>query len=173
MKAQRVVFGLMLMVLGLATMSFSQTVKTDYDRKANFDQYKTYSWHLVAVKDPLWIDRIKKAVNIELAKKGWSEVATGGDASIGAVGTTREQSSVESFYNNMEGWSWEGFGHEYVVQQQSEGTLVINIFDNGTKKLVWIGSSVNTVSDKSKKNIKNLDKGVQEMFEHFPPEPKA
>jgi hypothetical protein len=26
------------------------------------------------------------------------------------------------------------------------------------------------LSDKSVKNIKNLDKGVEKMFEHFPPE---
>jgi hypothetical protein len=28
------------------------------------------------------------------------------------------------------------------------------------------------LSDKSRKNIKNFDKGVQELFEHFPPKPK-
>lgn len=47
--------------------------------------------------------------------------------------------------------------------------LVVHLSDNDTKKLVWRGSSSNTLSDKSKKNIKNLDNGVQKLFEHFPP----
>jgi hypothetical protein len=37
--------------------------------------------------------------------------------------------------------------------------------------LVWRGVSSETLSDKSDKNIKNLNKGVQKMFQHFPPEP--
>ena len=43
------------------------------------------------------------------------------------------------------------------------------MFDAHTKKLVWRGSASDTLSDKSDKNIKNLDKGVQKMFDHFPP----
>jgi len=34
---------------------------------------------------------------------------------------------------------------------------------------IWRGLSSDTVSDKSGKNIKDLDKGVQKMFDHFPP----
>jgi Domain of unknown function (DUF4136) len=166
---------LSVLVLGFAltATSFAQTVKTDFDRNTNFSRYKTYSWHLVEMKNPLWVDRIKSVVNAELAKKGWTEVATGGDASIGAVGISRDQSTVRTFYNGMEGYRWEGFGDNYIVKDTKEGTLVISIFDNDTKRLVWVGSSMNVVSDKSKKNIKNLNKGVQEMFEHFPPEPQS
>ena len=49
------------------------------------------------------------------------------------------------------------------------GTLVVDLFDANTKKLVWRGSSSDALSDKSDKNIKNLDKGVEKMFDHFPP----
>ena len=172
MKVQK---ALSVLVLGFAltAISLAQTVKTDFDRNTEFNRYKTYSWHLVEVKNPLWVDRIKSVVNAELAKKGWTQVIAGGDASIGAVGISRDHSSVETFYNGMEGYRWDGFGNDYIVKEQREGTLVISIFDNGTKELVWVGSSMNVVSDKSKKNIKNLNKGVQEMFEHFPPEPKS
>jgi len=44
-------------------------VKTDYDRAANFSQYKTYRWEKVQAPDPLWVDRIKAAVNAALAAK--------------------------------------------------------------------------------------------------------
>jgi len=159
--------------IALAMMSSAQTVKTDFDRTADFSHYKTYSWQKVDVKNSLWIDRIKSAVNGELIKKGWVQVTSGGDASIGAVGITSDHASLASYYNGMDGYRWDGFGNDDVIKEQREGTLVISIFDNGTKKLIWVGSSMNVVSDKSKKNIKNLDKGMQEMFEHFPPEPKS
>src|SRR5437016_8906171 len=51
------------LTLALATVSFAQQVKTDYDHNVNFGQYKTYSWEKVRTKDPLLVDRIKTAVN--------------------------------------------------------------------------------------------------------------
>jgi hypothetical protein len=38
--------------------------------------------------------------------------------------------------------------------------------------LIWQGSASDTLSSNADKNIKNLDKGVQKMFKHFPPETK-
>ena len=64
------------LTLALATVSFAQQVKTDYDHNANFGQYKTYSWEKVQTKDPLMVDRIKSAVNSALTAKGWTELST-------------------------------------------------------------------------------------------------
>ncbi len=173
MKVQRAVIVFMLIVLGLATTSFTQTVKTDYDRNADFSRYKTYSWKKVETVSPLWVDRIKNAVNIELAGKGWTQVARGGDVSIAAVEITREHSAVLTYYGGLENWrDSEGSGYDYIVKREQVGTLVVSLFDNDTKKLVWRGSSANTLSNKSKKNIKNFENGVQELFEHFPPKPQ-
>jgi hypothetical protein len=57
------------LALFLANTSFAQQVKTGYDRAANFSQYKTYSWKKVQTPDPLWVDRIKAAVDAALAAK--------------------------------------------------------------------------------------------------------
>ena len=51
MKFKRAVFVLMGMMLLFAAKSSAQQVKTDYDRGANFAQYKTYSWEQVKTKD--------------------------------------------------------------------------------------------------------------------------
>src|SRR5260370_31162430 len=53
MKVQRVVLVLMGMMFLFAGKSSAQQVKTDYDRGANFAQYKTYSWEHVKTQDPL------------------------------------------------------------------------------------------------------------------------
>ena len=55
MKPQRTASASMGIVLLFASASLAQQVKTDYDREANFAQYKTYSWEKVQTADPLWV----------------------------------------------------------------------------------------------------------------------
>ena len=74
MRLQTKVVVLIGLAFVLGNASFAQQVKTDYDRAANFSQYKTYSWEKVQTADPLWVDRIKAAVNAALAAKGWTQV---------------------------------------------------------------------------------------------------
>jgi Domain of unknown function (DUF4136) len=157
-----------------ATASFAQQVKTDYDRAADFNQYKTYSWEKVQTQDSLWVDRIKEAVNAVLAAKGWTPVISGGDVAIVAMDMTKDRQTVNTFYDGFGGgWLWGGFGGlgeaTTDVEHYKVGTLVVDLFDTKTRKLIWRGSASDTLSNKSDKNIKDLDKGVQKMFDHFPP----
>jgi hypothetical protein len=89
MNAQRTIFASVGAFLCLATASFAQQVKTDYDRSTDFGHYKTYSWEKVQTQDPLWVDRIKEAVNATLTAKGWTPVASGGDVSVVAIEMTK------------------------------------------------------------------------------------
>jgi hypothetical protein len=177
MNVQRTIFASVGIVLLCATASFAQQVKTDYDRSANFSQYKTYSWEKVQTQDPLWVDRIKEAVNADLTAKGLTPVESGGDIAIIAMETTKNQQTLNTFYDGFGGgWGWRwgsGLGDATTtVDNYKVGTLVVDLFDAHTKQLLWRGSSSDTLSDKSDKNIKNLDKGVQKMFDHFPPDVK-
>ena len=175
MNVQRTIFASAGIVLLFASASFAQQVKTDYDRSANFSQYKTYSWEKVQTQDPLWVDRIKEAVNAALEAKGLTPVESGGDIAIVAMETTQNQRTLNTFYDGFGGgWRWGGgLGNATTtVDNYKTGTLVVDLFDAKTKKIIWRGSASDTLSDKSDKNIKNLDKGVQKMFDHFPPEVK-
>ncbi len=173
MKMQRVVFVLVGLMLLFAGRSSAADVKTDYDRNTNFAQYKTYSWEQVQTRDPLMVDRIKSAVNGSLAAKGLTEVPTGGDLSILAIEVTHNQQTLDTFYNNFGGGRrFGGFGDATTTTETYRvGTLVVDLSDPATKKLVWRGSASDTLSDKSEKNIDNLDKGVVKMFKKFPPDP--
>src|ERR1019366_7537180 len=112
-KIQRTIFASIGIVLLFATGSFAQQVKTDYDRSANFSQYKTYSWEKVQTQDPLWVDRIKAAVNAALAAKGWTPVESGGDVAIVAIEMTKDQQTLDTFYGGLGGgWGWRRFGGE-------------------------------------------------------------
>jgi len=156
-----------------ATASFAQQVKTDYDRSADFRQYKTYCWGNVHTQDALLVDRVKAAVNSALAAKGWTQVESGGDVSIMAMEMNQSHRTLNTYYDNFGGgWRWGGgFGEATTTESTYDvGTLVVDLFDSNTKKLIWRGSSSDALSAKSAKNIKNLNKGVDKMFEHFPPD---
>jgi hypothetical protein len=175
-KLQRAVFVLLGMMVLTAGRLSAQQVKTDYDRSANFGQYKTYSWERVKTKDALDVDRIKTAVNAALAAKGWTLVDAGGDVSIVGIEMTRNQQTLNTFYDGFGGgWGWRrfgggGFGEATTTTETYKvGTLVVDLFDTKTKQLIWRGASSDTLSNNSDKNIKNLDKGVEKMFKNFPP----
>jgi hypothetical protein len=173
MRLLRVVFVLVGVMSLFAGKLSAQQVKTDYDRSANFGPYKTYSWEQIKTQDPLMVDRIKSAVKTALAAKGFTEVPSNGDLSLVAMETTRDQQTLDTFYNNFGGgWRWGGFGDATTTTETYKvGTLVVDLFDTKTKTLVWRGSASDTLSNKSEKNIDNLDKGVEKMFKKFPPDP--
>jgi hypothetical protein len=59
------------------------------------------------------------------------------------------------------------------VEMTPIGTLVVDLFDTPTKRLIWGGVDRDVLSDKPEKKKKKLTKAVQEMFEHFPPKPEG
>jgi len=176
MKLQTMVLVLCGMMFLIAGRSSAQDVKTDYDHNTNFTQYKTYSWEKVKTKDPLFVDRIKSAVNAALTAKGWAEVGSGGDVSIIAIQMTQDQQTLNTFYDGLGGgWGWRrfgggGFGEATTTTETYKvGTLIVDLYDTKTKQLIWRGSSSDTLSNNANKNTENLDKGVEKMFKKFPP----
>jgi hypothetical protein len=109
MNVQRKIFASFGIVLLSATAALAQQVKTDFDRSANFSEYKTYSWEKVQTQDPLMVDRIKEAVNAALTAKGWTAVESGGSVAIVAIEMTKNQQTLNTFYDGFgRGWRWGG-----------------------------------------------------------------
>jgi hypothetical protein len=154
---------------------FAQQVKFDYDRSADFNQYKTFSWGTVHTQNPLWVERIKSAVDSALTAKGWTLVDSGRSVSIMAMEMNETHQTLNTYYDGFGGgWRWGGLGDSFGDSTTTEstykvGTLVVDLFDSKTKTLIWRGSASDTLSDKSDKNIKHLDKAVDKLFERFPP----
>src|SRR6202022_2776620 len=134
--------------LVLAGALLAQSVKTDYDHNANFSQYKTYSWEKVQTKDPLQVDRIKSAVNSALAAKGLTEVPSGGDVEVFAIETTQNQQTLNTFYDGFGGRRFGGFVYATATTDTYKvGTLMIDLFDAKTEKLIWRSSARGTLSN--------------------------
>jgi hypothetical protein len=51
------------------------------------------------------------------------------------------------------------------------GTLVLDMYDPGTKQLVWTGNATKTLdpSGNQEKNMKNLNKAMQKLLKNYPP----
>lgn len=164
-----------LALLGVV-IAFAKEVVVDYDHSVDFANYKTYSWIRVKVGDPLWVDRITRAVDAELVAKGWTKVDADGDAGITAFGSTRETPTLTTFYDGLGGgWFWRGFGGiaTTTVQETPVGTLVVDIFDEPKMRLIWRGLAEDALSGKPDKDEKKLQKIVADMFKKFPPPPRA
>ncbi|MDQ1471279.1 MAG: hypothetical protein QOJ99_2759 [Bryobacterales bacterium] len=152
-------------------------VVTDYDHSVDFQSYKTYSWLKVQASDSIWEDRIRRAIDSELVGKGWT-LAPAGDASLAAFGSTQRQPVINTFYNDFGGgWYWRGFGGmgtaTTTVESVPIGTLVVDIFDTPSKKLIWRAKASDVLPEKPEKDEKKLEKVISEMFKHFPPHSKG
>jgi hypothetical protein len=162
-------------VIVAACVAFA-AVHTDYDHHADFSRYHSYSWIGVRAGNSLWQDRIMGAVDSQLAAKGWTRVNSGGDAAVSAFGRVNERDTLQTFYNGFPGWGWMGWGGmgtaTTTATPEQVGTLNVDVFDGASKKLIWRGTSSDTLSAKPEKNDKKLEHAVAEMFDHFPPKSK-
>lgn len=167
---------LVLPLIGVCALLMAE-VKTDYDRSANFGRYHTYTLAKVQAGNELWQDRISRAVDNTLQARGWQKVPSGGDATVTAFGATKNEQTLQTFYDGFGGgWFWRGFGPETAtttVENTPVGTLTVDIFDTRSKHLIFRGTSSNTLSGDPEKNEKKLDNSVMDMFKHFPPKAKG
>jgi hypothetical protein len=152
---------------------FGAQISADYDHSANFSQYKTYSWLKVKAGDSFLENRIEQDVDKELAAKGWIKVDSNGDASISAFQSTQDQQTLETFYNSLGGgWRWRGFADSRSTTTTDEtkiGTVIVDIFDSHTQKIIWRGKDSDALSGDPAKNEKKLAKDLTGMLKHFPP----
>jgi hypothetical protein len=174
MRKNRLVYCLPVALL-FACIAWAANLVTDYDHHADFSRYHTYSWLGVKAGDSLWQDRIMAAVDAQLAAKGWTKVPSGGSAEVSAFGRTTERDTMETFYDGFPGWGWRHWGGGMGIATtdvipERVGNLTVDIFDAGTKQLIWRGRASDVLSSKPEKNDKKMDHAVEEMFKKFPPE---
>lgn len=153
-------------------------VSTDYDRSANFATYKTYAIHQKGL-DKLKVNdldknRLVKAIDTQMATKGFTKVASGADLVVNILTSSKEQISVN---NDNWGYGWGGYYGGYYggmnnVSSYQSGTIIIDIIDDKNNILVWqgVGADFNlsNVSAKAEK----IPKAIQEILSNFPPQKK-
>ena len=157
----------------LAGTALAQNVKTDYLKGTDFGKYQTFMWiKEPAATNPLNNKRIVDGVNAALASKGLKLVTSGADIGIAAHTATDREQSLHTFYDGFGGgWRWhDSFGSSTTtVSTYTVGTLVIDIFDAGSKEAVWRGTAMKTLSDDPRKVGDAISKAIVKMFSGFPP----
>ena len=186
MKTLKLTLSLVVLV-GLLTGCTSVRVATDYDRMADFEQYKTFAFYKPGIDRANISDldkkRILRSIQNELVNRGYQK-SSNPDMLISIFTSERDRVTV---YNNA-GWGWgwgwgwgpgwgPGWGGAYgsTVSTNTEGSLYIDLIDTKRKELVWQGKGTGdliTNGDITKKE-ERIALFVNEILGEFPPPIKA
>ena len=160
----------------------AQSVSTDYDHTAQFENYHTFSFAQIKTDNPLYQQRLREDISKDLQAHGLQLVPSGGDLAITAIGGVHDQQEYNSFYTGLgsgfgrRGWGggfgggWGGEGvTNTTVENVPVGTLMVDLYDTHTHNLVFRGTSHADVKKNSDKEANLVAKSVDKMFDHFPP----
>ncbi|MBV2196489.1 MAG: DUF4136 domain-containing protein [Flavobacterium sp.] len=167
-----------LSVLFLVATFFSCSsvrVNADYDKKANFENYKSYAYLKSGVDKAEISDLDKKrilyAIDEVMATKGFTK-SENPDVLVSIFTKERERVDV---YNNVGfgwGWGWNpwwGMGYSN-VSTSPEGILFIDIIDANTKELVWQGEGSGYLTKNTEKKEERIKEFVSKILEQYPPQ---
>jgi len=160
----------MITALALAVLTagvvYAQHVTTDSDPAAPFATYKTYAWTPgTASAVSLTEQRIHDGVNAQLQGKGMTQVNSNPNVFVATHVTTHTVPQVIA-----DGFGPWGFGGGMAtVQTYTEGSLIVDLYDATTRKMVWRGVATATVSSTPEKNAEKIDKSLMKMFARYPP----
>jgi hypothetical protein len=181
-------------VLGLASCSSIQT-RTNYDPSAvqKIDGFHTYAWLPMKagsdpnIYNPIIQERVHRAVDAQLQARGFQRVAPGQspDFKVGWHGAVEQKVDVDTI-DNYYGYLWDpwfdpffgpvGYGGSGGVETQTreyrEGTLILDVVDANSNKLVWRGTAQTELakSTNASKSQKLIDRAAEKMLKDFPPQ---
>lgn len=168
---------LLLMVVSSCT---SVRVATDYDKNANFNDYKTFAFFKTGIDKAEISDldkrRILRAIEAELLAKGLTK-SENPDMLVSLFTKSREKVNI---YNNGWGpygygwgwspWYWGGYGYGGTsVSTSTEGVLYIDLIDAKKKELVWQGMGTGYLSKNMEKKEERIKEFVSKIMEKYPP----
>lgn len=114
------------------------------------------------------IDReIKSDIESVLANRGL--IATSpeeAEAVVVAHTATAQTHSEDAFYNGWGGWDWRrNAAGAPIADIYRPGTLIVDVFDAGTKNLVWHFAAPHAVADTETADAGKLDETITRMLE--------
>jgi len=174
MRRLGLVLAIMVAVAGCAAM----TVSSHIERSVNFTDYVTYDWgppDNLPVGDPrldnnpFFRDYLMGAIEKKLAAKGY-ERAVSGEPDL----LIHYHANVSRKFDVYETDAHYGYCYgdcQPQVVDYEEGTLVVDVVDRNTSKVVWRGWSqdtMNGVIDNQDRLKKQVDEGVTRMMVLLP-----
>jgi hypothetical protein len=161
----------------------SLKVSSDYDKNVDFGKYKTFAlYNAENIHDAiseLNQARIYAAIRNEMAKKGYVESTGSPELLVNTTAILQDRSSVSStttggayMYGSVyRPYSW-GPGVSYTnydVRHYKDGSLIIDIIDAQSKKLLWQGTGNKEIDAPIKDPDTNIPKAIAAIMDEFPP----
>lgn len=166
-----------LLLLLVLTSCSTVRVAADYDKEANFNQYRSFAFYKPGVDKVKISDldkrRILRAIENEMTNKGMT-LSENPDLLISFF--TKERERVDIYNNNFGyGWYWNPYwyGGYYgqSVSRTSEGTLFIDVIDAKTNNLIWQGmGTADLVLENMDKKEQRIREIVGKILEKYPPQ---
>ena len=162
---------LLTLVLLSAMGAFAQKVTVEFDQAADFSKYRTFAirdGQLNSRNPALNSELVKKQIDADITRdltaRGLTMAASGpADLNVRYRFGSARKAEIERYPAG-----WRGFGTRIVRVPYTEGTLVIDLRDPGTRSLVWRAIASEEKSDAAKIEGK-LDDMVRKSIEKYPP----
>lgn len=162
------------LVVGVAACAVvvAQDVTTNSMPGTNFAKYHTYKWVSIeggAHPNQIMDQEIKQSIDTQMASKGFTKTdADNADLYLGYQVAVDQEKQWNAFGMGR------GFGGgmgQATSSTISNGTLVLDMYDQATKQLVWQGRATKTLNPSSnqEKNEKNLNNAMAKLLKKFPP----
>jgi hypothetical protein len=186
MLARRAALTILLGIIALQMPHYShaQSVKSTYDKSANFAKYKKYAWgsnYLLTRQNPETQERINLAIidsiNRDLQADGFVLDQKNPDFIIlydaGGIPKADVGPQQDIFVMDPAGYSWGALGGiSSDVWVYSLAKMQITVTDAATKGTVWQATASQKIREPAKfvANLKeNVDKYIQKTMKSFPP----
>ncbi|MDP9038284.1 MAG: DUF4136 domain-containing protein [Acidobacteriota bacterium] len=172
------VLAAVLLAGALSCAAHAQVAATDYDHSVNFLKYKTYTVQKIHATDPGVESRLVIALDRNLQARYLHPGDANADLILAVVQSSHDPAEYTNFYAGLTGLGWErswssGFMEgSPMVGDLKPGTLVLDMWDRRSGKLVWRGAITEPGSVTSSKEAdQKLDKAVGQLLAKFPPKP--
>jgi len=150
----------------------------DYDVSWDFESLKTYqllSPPVDSAVNSLSRDRVRNAINSELIARGYNEVDTDPDFQVAYHVGSQDKIQVSDWGYGYGGrGSYYGYGGRRSavdVYQYQEGSLIVDIVDTDTHKLIWRGTArkVLDTNPTPEQRTATVNAAVAKILADFPP----
>lgn len=170
-------------ILVLSILSSCSTVKfyADYNEDTNFKEYKTYTkiiWNTEndSVVNSITKGKVLSAITRELSSRNISESKLNGDISV-SINFIRKDKIGTSSYTDYGGYYGYGYyrpmGYStttYYNYTYTEGAIVIDVFDEKSKKLIWQGTAKQSFNTDESPDLttEKINYVIQKIFLKYP-----
>ena len=165
----------LLLLFAVASCS-SIRVYSDYDKKVDFSQYKTYAYYKNGIDKAEISDldkkRILRSIDEVMATKGLAK-SESPDMLISINAKSELNVNVNNFNGGWGwgfGWGWDPFwGGNTMVSTSTDGILTIDLIDAKQKELIWQGEGTGYLTKNVEEKDENVKLFVTEILSQYPP----